>query len=268
MILVIIGLLAGTLGSIVGLGGGIIIVPSLLFVNSLGLLSINLKLQNVVGISLFVIIFVSLSSTIYYYKQKKVDINSGLFFFIACGPTAIIGSLLSQHIYIKYFYILFGLLMLFITYLLSKQKKLKPRKIKWDVTKVHVDNYGNRQEYGYNRVVGFVVTGFAGLLAGLFGIGGGTILVPMMVLLFNFPIQVATATSMFIILLSTLSGSISHIVLGHIIFKYVLIIGIGAYSGGKLGSYIASKVSGKALVFVLQLVIIFVATQMIYTGLS
>jgi len=268
VVLFLIGLISGTFGSVVGLGGGVIIVPSLLFFQSLGLFSHPLSPQNAVGISLMVMIFTAFAATLFNYKQKRVDVKSGLFFFLASGSAATIGAMINKYIQLKQFYILFGIVMLFITYMLTRQNKMKPKNVKWSVIREYIDGEGNKYEYGYNKLVAFSITGFAGLLAGLFGIGGGAILVPMMVILFRFPPHVATATSMFIILMSASIGSVSHIILGNIIFLYVLFIGPGAFIGGRLGSLIASKLSSKTLVTLLQVIIILVAIQMIYKGIS
>lgn len=267
ILLILIGLIAGTFGSLVGLGGGIIIVPSLLLLNSLGLLEFPIEPRNAVGISLMVIIFTAISSTLYNYKQKRLDVKSGLFFFMSSGPAAILGSIVSEYLKLNQFYILFGILMFIITYLLSIKNKMKPRNVRWHIKKEYIDSEGILYEYGYNKYTGYSITFIAGFLAGLFGIGGGVILVPMMVLLFRFPAHIATATSMFIILLSASVGSISHIILGNIIFTYVLILGIGAYVGGRLGAFIATKITGKSLILILRFVIIIVAIQMIYKGL-
>jgi len=268
LILIAIGFIAATIGSMVGLGGGIIIVPSLLFISANNLLTINLQPQNAVGISLMVIIINAVSATVYNLKQKTVDMQSGMFFFIASGLAAIIGSLVNEYLNIQQFYILFGLLMLSITFLLAYRNKIKLKGVKSDVQREYTDQQGNVYNYGYNKKIGFIIAGLAGLLGGLFGIGGGAILVPVMVVLFSFPPHVATATSMFIILLSASLGSISHIVLGNIIFSYVLIIGIGAFIGGRLGSYFAGKLSSNSLVAALRVVIVIIAIQMIYKGLA
>lgn len=266
-ILILIGLVAGTFGSLVGLGGGIIIVPSLLFVNSLGILEQSISPQNAVGISLMVIVISAFSTTIANSKQKRVDFKSGLFFFAASGPASIIGSFINKYIEPDQFYLIFGLIMLLTTYLLAKQKTMKPINIKWDVTREYIDKDGKIHNYGYNIKLGYIITFFAGFLGGLLGIGGGTILVPMMIILFQFPIHVATATSVFIILLTSSLSSISHIYMGNVIFSYVLVIGIGAYTGGKIGSYISSKMSSNALILTLRLVIVLIAVQMIYNSL-
>ncbi len=267
LLLFLIGLVAATFGSIVGLGGGIIIVPSLLFVNSLGILEKNIEPKNAVAISLMVIILTAISATLYNYKQNRVDVKAALYFFLASGPTALLGAFLNKYIKVNQFYILFGLLMVVITYFLSKKENVKTKKMKWDITQVYVDNKGERYIYGYDRIIGLIIPGIAGLIAGLFGIGGGSILVPVMIILFSFPAHVATATSIFFILLSASIGSIPHILLGHVIFKYVLIVGVGTITGGRLGAYISSKMSSKALIITLRIVILFIAIQMIYKGL-
>ncbi len=260
-----LGVIAGTIGSLVGLGGGIIIVPSLLYLQSLDILNYSLEHQDIVGISLMAIIFTALSSTISNYKNKRVDIKSGLIFFIGVGPAVILGSIASEHIDERQFYILFGLLMLLTTYLLTIKDKIKPVNLKWNVIR-HYESNGIQYEYGYNIYFGIIISGVAGFLAGLFGIGGGSILVPMMIILFKFPVHVATATSMFIILMSSSVGSVSHILLGNIIISYVIFIGIGAYIGGKIGPFISSKVSSSSLISILRVVIIIIAIQMIFKG--
>lgn len=268
-ILLFIGLFTGAFGSLVGLGGGIIMVPSLLYLNSSGLLSDTILPEDAVGISLVVIVISAISSSIYYYKEGKIDVKSGLFFFSASGVTTILGSIATSYINIKAFYIFFGLLMIFITFLLSK-KNTKPsqeRKFPWDVQKVFINADGSEVEYGYNKKIAFLITAFAGFIGGVFGIGGGAIFVPMMVILFRFPPHIATATSMFIILLSTSIGSMTHIILGNVKFMYVLMLAPGAYIGGKIGSNIAKKISSQGLIKLLRIVIILVAIQMIYKGL-
>ena len=83
--LLFIGLIAGTVGSLVGLGGGIIIVPLLIGLHSL-------SPQLAVGTSMVTVVFTGLASTLTYMKHKRVDYKSGLILFIGSGPGGIIGS--------------------------------------------------------------------------------------------------------------------------------------------------------------------------------
>lgn len=267
ILLIILGLIGGTFGGLLGLGGGIIIVPLLLYIDSIGLLTYPLSHENAVGISLLVIVITAFSSTLYNFKLKKIDIKSGLIFFISNGPAAIIGAIVGGYITEESFYLLFGLLILFMTFLLFIKDKVRPIKFKWNVVRNYVDENGNEHKYGFNVIASMIISGIAGLLAGMFGIGGGAFLVPMMIILFNFPTKVAVATSMFIILLSASASSISHILMGNIIYIYVLFIGIGAYTGGKLGSYLSEIINSKNLISLFRLVLLIIAAQMIYKGL-
>lgn len=106
IVLIILGLIAGTIGSLVGLGGGIIIVPALLFLGSTPFLG-EVTAQIAAGTSLLVIIFTGLSSTITYYKQKRVNYKIGLILFIGGGPAGILGAWVNKQLNVILF--LFGL---------------------------------------------------------------------------------------------------------------------------------------------------------------
>src|SRR5690606_22660790 len=105
-----------------------------------------------------------------------------------------------------------------------------------------------------------------GILSGLFGIGGGSIMVPAMILLFGMPAHIATATSMFMIFFVSMIGSISHVTMGHIAREYVLFFIPGAWIGGKLGAKVNQLLPGKTLEWVLRIILIFVGIRMIFQG--
>lgn len=95
-ILFTLGLIAAIIGSLIGLGGGVIIVPALLlFQEHFGALS-HITPQIAVGTSIVIIIFTATSSTLTYAKKRKVDVGSGLFFFLASGPGAMLGAYINQ----------------------------------------------------------------------------------------------------------------------------------------------------------------------------
>lgn len=85
IILFTVGVIGGTIGSLMGLGGGIIVVPALLYLGVLGVIG-DITPQVAVGTSLLAIIATGLSSTMSYFKKKLVDVKSGLLFFIGSGP--------------------------------------------------------------------------------------------------------------------------------------------------------------------------------------
>ncbi|MCF6092388.1 sulfite exporter TauE/SafE family protein [Microaerobacter geothermalis] len=262
-----LGVFAGTIGSLVGLGGGVFIVPTLLFLTEMTSGKISISPQEAVGISLFVIIVTALSSTISYKKQNRVDFQSGLLFFLASGPGAIVGAYITGLLDVKSFNILFGLLLLLLFFIMMKRDGFKKREMKWSVVKEYMGQDGIPYKYGYRRRVALLISFFVGMISSMFGIGGGSLMVPAMVVLFSFPPHVATATSMFIILLSALVGSLTHLLIGSINWMYAGILAPGAWIGGRLGAYLSGKFSAKGLVISLQIILIVLAAKMIWSGL-
>jgi uncharacterized protein len=269
ILLLILGLLAGTIGSLVGLGGGIIIVPSLLFLGSSTTLISAVTPQIAAGTSLLVIIFTGLSSTIAYYKQKKVDYKIGLLLFIGSGPAGIWGAWVNKELNVDAFSLWFGFFMIFISFVLMVKDKINPIKrnnIK-GIWRTYNDSFGNEQTYGFNPITGFLISIIVGFLGGFLGIGGGSLMVPSLILLFHFPPHIAVATSMFLLFLTSSTSSIAHIMMGNVNWLYALALIPGAWFGGKLGAFINQKLPGKTVVRILRIVLIIVGIQLIYKGL-
>jgi len=126
IVLAILGLIAAILGSIMGLGGGIIIVPSLMILSEHSSILNGITPQIAVGTSLLVMIFTGLSSTIAYFKQKKVDVQSGLIFFIGSGPGALFGVWLNKDINVDVFLIAFGAFIVFVSFILMIRNRIPP----------------------------------------------------------------------------------------------------------------------------------------------
>lgn len=263
----VIGLLSATFGSLVGLGGGVIIVPALVYLGPL-LIGQHISVATAVGTSLAVLIFTALSSTVTFYKQKRVDFKSGLLYFITCGPGAMLGSYTTQYVHAKSFQLYFGLFMLMMATLLIVRDYMKPLQIRWPIQRSFTDTQGNRHEYGYGVIPALAIGLAVGFISGLFGIGGGSLFVPAMVILFRYPPHVATATSMFVIFLSSIMGSITHLSLGEIDGWMVLGLAPSALVGGWLGAKIASKLSSKVLLWVLRVTFFLVAFKMIWEGVA
>ncbi len=269
LVLFALGTVAGTIGSIVGLGGGVFIVPGLLFLA--GLLSPlgDVTPQLAVGTSLLVVVFTALSSSLSYLRQNRVDIRSGLLFFLASGPASMLGAWINQWVSSGRFQAYFGLFLIFMAVLLTARERMRPRHVRWHVERTFTDPVSGRQyRYGYNYGIALSVSALAGLLAGFFGIGGGALMVPMMVLFFAFPPQLATATSMFTVLWTSTLGSMTHLALGNIAWLLALFLIPGAWIGGKIGSWVAMRMSGKALIWASRLVIAAVGVSLVVEGLS
>ncbi|TBL67905.1 sulfite exporter TauE/SafE family protein [Paenibacillus thalictri] len=264
---IVVGLVAATFGSLVGLGGGIIIVPALVYLGPF-FLGKEVAVSTAVGTSLAVLIFTALSSSFTFYKQKKIDFKSGWLYFITSGPGAILGSYLTGFLNAKSFQTYFGFFMLLMALLLIFRDKIKPLNVRWGIQRTFTDQKGDTYSYGYSVFPALLVGLIVGLISGLFGIGGGSLFVPAMVLLFRYPPHIATATSMFVIFLSSITGSITHVALGEVDFLMVLGLAPSALVGGWLGANIAGKLSGNKLLWVLRISFFIVAVRMIWEGFT
>ncbi|MCM3388174.1 sulfite exporter TauE/SafE family protein [Ureibacillus chungkukjangi] len=268
-LLAIIALSSGIVGSLVGLGGGVILIPATLFIGiNLGFFP-EITPQKVVGLSVVMMIFTGLSSTLSYMKNKQVDFKSGFIFFIGSIPGTMFGAWLNKGLDLPSFNLFFGLFLVFLSILLFVRDKLKP--IQWFVQHGKQTNFtdkeGKKFVYGYPIWFAILFTFVVGTVSGLFGIGGGSLLVPAMVLLFLFPPHVAVATSMFMVFLSSIVNSASHIYLGNVPWIYTIPVIIGAYIGAKVGAGLNKRMQSKTIVFVLQIVMLLIGIRSIIDGL-
>jgi len=267
LILLVCGVVAGTVGSLVGLGGGVIIVPVLLYLGSTSE-SFEVTPQIAVGTSLLVIAFSSLSSSISYFRQSKVDFRSALLFFTASGPGAIVGAFINNRMSGGAFLIGFGTFMIAVSFLLMMRGRWKKRNTEWSVTRTYHDTITNEHlTYGYTRKVALTVSFAVGILAGMFGVGGGALMMPVMLLLFHFPVHIAAATSMFMIFLSSIPGSITHGLYGNINWIFVIALAPGAWIGGQFGAYLSTKLKTRTLIIGLRAMLVLTGIRLIWTGM-
>jgi uncharacterized membrane protein YfcA len=256
LILFGVGLFACLLGSLVGLGGGFIMVPALAFV-------FHGEPTILVGTSLVAIIFNSLASIQGYRKQRRIDYKSGAFFALCGIPASVLGALVSQDVSGRLFYVLFGSLLLAVSvFLLIRPEKPAQLRLRNTVERQFVDASGNSFTYGYNAWFAGSIAAVVGFLSSLLGVGGGSIMVPTMVLLLSFPAHIAGATSMFMILLSTIVGGGTHALLGDVNWLWVLFLAPGALIGGRLGSHIAPRISSRRLIQILAILMCLVAIEL------
>lgn len=267
LLLVLLGLIAAVFGSIVGLGGGIIIVPALVWLGP-QLISAEISHAGAVGISLTVLVVTALSSTLAYAKSKRVDFRSGWLLFITSGPAAMGGSLITNQLKNGVFQLYFGIFMLLMAALLVARDYMKPIQKQWPIRRTYTDEAGAVHTYSYGLLPALFIGLCTGFVSGLFGIGGGSLFVPVMVLLFGYPPHVAVATSMFVIFLSSILGSGVHAWLGETDPLLVLALLPGAWIGGRIGAHIAGKMTGKGLMWVLRAVFVLMGIELVIEGIA
>ena len=212
--LIPLGVVVGAFGTLIGAGGGFVLMPVLL------LLYPHEKTHILTSISLAVVFFNALSGSAAYARMRRIDYRSGLLFMAATTPGAVLGAVTSSHIPRREFDIVFGVLMIvFAVYLIATAgKKSAPGPARRGLAKrmkiKFTDAEGETHEYSYSPALGIVISVFVGYLSSLLGIGGGIIHVPALARLLDFPVHVATATSHFILAGMSLTGTVVHIVTG------------------------------------------------------
>lgn len=249
---VLFGLAVGTYGTLIGAGGGFIIVPALV-------LLLGWKHTEAVGTSLFVVMANAASGSVSYLRQKRVDVITGLQFAVATVPGAIIGSFLVEQLTGRLFNILFGSILVVVSlYLMLRPGKPeshqisteKPQGIKgWGWTVRHlVDARGNLFNYGFSKPLGILLSFGVGFLSSILGVGGGIIHVPALVTLFDFPAHIATATSHFILVFSAATGTFTQLGLGNVRLGPAVSMAAGAIVGAQIGGALSSRVKGRWIV--------------------
>lgn len=264
--LMLTGAAAGIIGAMVGVGGGFIAVPIMT-------LFIGLPPQLIIGTSLTMTFFTALSSTLFLWKQKRIDVKTGWKFALATFPGAVIGSHLASFFSARGFNIAFGCLMLMISLLMWKRrepddilvgfKEIPQKKGRGTVQRVIIDAWGLVYRYQFNIYLGIVFSFLVGFISSVMGIGGGIIHVPLLVMAMKFPPHIAAATSLFILAWSSLVGAATHFYLGHIYLPYAAALALGGLLGAQLGVRIASRLQGGEMVKIFSVVMAVVGIRLI-----
>lgn len=224
-----LGILVGLLGALLGIGGGMVIVPLLVF-------AWDYEPQLAIGTSVLVVLMNAVSGTWGYVRQKKVCVDAALKFAVATVPGAFLGSYAAEYLQGRLFYLVFGaFFVLAAINMYRKANKEAAGKTAGVVPEV------------YNWKLGVLCSVGVGFLASILGIGGGIVHVPFMVYVLNFPVHVAIATSTCILAVSSLAGLVSHAMLGHIVWTSGLAIGAGAFVGAQGGVVLAQRLQSGIL---------------------
>ena len=230
-----VGIIAAILGALMGVGGGFLMVPIFVFM--------GFTKDYAPVLSLFVIIFVALSASIKYGRQKLINYRLGLLY----TPFSILGAFLGAYLLHLMsnlvFKIIFSSLIVFIGIWLILKKDTKTDEF---LNKVQTDTSEERWLYYWVVLWGFVT----GTTASFVGIGGGLIAVPVLHLFFLETMHIAIATSLFVMIFTASFATLQNYFLGYFdsnIALIGLIIAIGAMIGSQIGSYIQIHLKGRTL---------------------
>ena len=239
--LILLGFAAGVLGSMLGLGGGVIVVPVLTFLG----FSPTAAASN----SLFAALSNAIASTVSYSRQKRVEFSLGLKLGLLSIPGTILGAVISTDVAPGIFKILFGLVLIASAAYIFLRKKLETR-----------EKNLSKQMIVFTTGASF----FAGVISAFFGIGGGIIFVPLMVAGMGMAMKKAAPTSQLILLFSSFSGVIVHSVLGHPDFLQAGFLAIGSFIGGLVGARLSIDIKERYLQILVSVVILIAAAKLFF----
>ena len=259
------GLVIGAYGTIIGAGGGFILLPLLL------LLYPHESPESIASISLAVVFFNALSGTVAYARLRRVDYGSGILLAVATIPGAILGALATSLIPRRPFDLIVGLVLIGISVFLVARPVAEGRE--WtgrlSMSRRMIDPDGTVRSWSYNPVLAVALSVVIGFISSLLGIGGGFIHVPVMVNLLNFPVHVASATSQFTLSVMTFVGSAVHVLTGTLVgtAARVVPLSVGVVLGAQIGARIAQRMQGAWIIRALVLALVFVGARLIIKGL-
>ncbi|ATL45785.1 hypothetical protein COR50_00650 [Chitinophaga caeni] len=265
ILLVALGFLIGTFGTLIGAGGGFILVPILILVFP------DMPPDVLTSISLAVVFLNASSGSIAYGRMKRIDYKSAFYFALATLPGSILGAMLTSVISRHLFNMILGVLLIVISVFLFLKPSQGAYANKFNRGKlVHrtlTDSSGEVHKFSFNIWVGIIISFFVGFLSSLLGIGGGIIHVPALVSLLDFPIHIATATSHFILAIMALSGTIVHMIDGSFWegWQTAVFIGIGVVVGAQLGAGLSHRVKPKGIIIALAGALFIVGIRLLFT---
>ncbi len=208
----------------------------------------NVPLNIAVGSVLVALFPSALISSVYNWRKKLIDFKTGLLLEVPTAFGTVLGSYLSVIIPIFLLELVFGIFIIYLgVYFIKGSYNTHPKNIR-DTLFYKINKIGpaiiRKTNYGAYRVSFMMALAFgiiAGTMAGLFGIGGGFLKVPIMIGIFSTPTQIASATGLFMIVITSFTGSISHYFLGNIHFGYAVPVVIGFVIGAFLGNSLSTK---------------------------
>ncbi len=255
-ILIGIFLLASILFAMLGIGGGVLYTPLQLYL-------LNISVQEAVANSLFIIIFASISAVSVYRKNKKVDYTLGIILETSTAAGAFTAGYVSEFIPESIILLTLGVVLMIVSYLMIKGWGIN-RHMEWHAHFMVMKRNFNGEEYSIPMIIAVPVTFLAGSVAGLCGIAGGTIKVPLMVLLLGIPMDIAVGTSSFMIGITSFFGLIGHLMHAHLMIKIALPLALAVLIGGNIGARIAVKTSSTKLKKIFGWFLLIVALSMFW----
>jgi uncharacterized membrane protein YfcA len=266
----VISIFAGFIGSLTGLGGGGITIPFLTY--------LGVPVKYAIAASMVSIIATSSGSAASYVKEKIANVRSAMYLEMFTIIGAIVGATITTIVQPKLLYFLFGgfLLASFVGIISKHIREEVPSNVRQDRMARWLKLEGRYYDRILNKEITYKLTNpayggvgmfFAGIIAGMLGIGAGAFKVSIHELILRMPSKVSTATSNFIIGITALAGSSIYFASGLLYLDLIAPMAVGAIIGSVIGSRILIRLSNKNIRLLFLVVMSILGVQMIYRGL-
>lgn len=256
LLLLLLGCAIGIVGTLIGAGGGFILMPLLL------LFYPDESPELLTSISLAVVFANAVSGSVAYARMKRIDYRSGIIFSVATIPGAILGAISTSYIPRNVFNVMFGIVMVSASLFLA----LNPRR---EEERQSPSILTPGSPLKYNTPAGIGISLIVGYISSVLGIGGGIIHVPAMIHVLNFPVHIATATSHFILSIMSFTGTAVHVASGDFAHGVgrTIALAVGAVIGAQLGARLSNRVHGTWIIRGLAIALGFVGIRLLIVTL-
>lgn len=269
-LIVLVGaFLAGLIGSLTGLGGGVIIIPLLTLV-------LGVDIHYAIGASIVSVIATSTGSAAAYVKEGITNIRIGMFLEVATTISAIAGAVVTVFINPQYIAVIFGVILLLSAFMMVRKKLSYENSVSaggalsnfFKLNGAYPTEKGPVSYTVHHVGAGFAMMFVAGLISGLLGIGSGALKVIAMDNIMKIPFKVSTTTSNFMMGVTAAASAVVYLHRGQIDPGIAMPVSLGVLLGATVGSKILLKANTDKLKVIFAVVVTFLALQMIYNGLA
>jgi uncharacterized membrane protein YfcA len=259
---------AGFLGSLTGLGGGVVIIPLLA-------LGFGVDLRYAIGAALVSVIATSSGAAAAYVKEGYSNLRVGMFLEVATTVGALLGATIAALIAPSEIAVVFGLVLLYSAYLSVRRREEHPEADRPDrlaswlrMDSTYPTPQGLKHYHVHGVPLGFALMFAAGALSGLLGIGSGAIKVLAMDQAMRMPFKASTTTSNFMIGVTAAASAGIYLHRGYIVPDLAMPVMLGVLLGSTLGTFVLVGARTRVLRIVFAVIIVALAIQMIYEGLT
>jgi uncharacterized membrane protein YfcA len=269
LLLFVLAIVAGVMGAILGLGGGIILVPALT-------LLFKVPMRTAVAASTVSIIATSTGAAVAYLNDKLTNIRVAMWLEMGTATGAMTGALVAGYLNQRMLFILFGLLLGYSGYNMVKTRgKERARAVVPDKVSRRLRLAGSYYDLSLKRrvdyqvthsILGLIIMYFSGAAAGLLGIGAGIFKVPAMDQVMGLPFKASSATSNFMIGVTAASGAVVYFARGDVQPLVTGPVVLGVLLGALVGARLMVRMQATTVRRLFIPLILYTAAVMIYKG--